>query len=153
MLYCIKQSERGDIMSTLKRAILFLFPYLILAVCILEERWRIQAASLMQYDTYTDMLTLTAVICTLFIYAILWRNMTESYCFWIQLQLLSIPFWSGCQMYLRSSVRLPTVFFKMSSYFSQSSMGCFWLEKAIRFLSSSRREEQIKVTRILNQYQ
>ena len=54
-------------MSTLKRAILFLFPYLILAVCILEERWRIQAASLMQYDTYTDMLTLTAVICTLFL--------------------------------------------------------------------------------------
>ena len=46
-------------MSTLKRAILFLFPYLILAVCILEERWRIQAASLMQYDTYTDMLTRT----------------------------------------------------------------------------------------------
>lgn len=55
-------------MSTLKRAILFLFPYLILAVCILEERWRIQAASLMQYDTYTDMLTLTAVICTLFLF-------------------------------------------------------------------------------------
>ena len=59
-------------MSTLKRAILFLFPYLILAVCILEERWRIQAASLMQYDTYTDMLTLTAVIFYI-------RNIMEKY--------------------------------------------------------------------------
>ena len=65
-------------MSTLKRAILFLFPYLILAVCILEERWRIQAASLMQYDTYTDMLTLTAVICTLFLFFYI-RNIMEKY--------------------------------------------------------------------------
>lgn len=62
-------------MSTLKRAILFLFPYLILAVCILEERWRIQAASLMQYDTYTDMLTLTAVI-FIFFYIL---NIMEKY--------------------------------------------------------------------------
>ena len=67
-------------MSTLKRAILFLFPYLILAVCILEERWRIQAASLMQYDTYTDMLTLTAVICTLFLFFYI-RNTIPSYFF------------------------------------------------------------------------
>ena len=58
-------------MSTLKRAILFLFPYLILAVCI-------QAASLMQYDTYTDMLTLTAVICTIFIFFYI-RNMMEKF--------------------------------------------------------------------------
>ena len=65
-------------MSTLKRAILFLFPYLILAVCILEERWRIQAESLMQYDTYTDMLTLTAVICTLFLFFYI-RNIMEKY--------------------------------------------------------------------------
>lgn len=65
-------------MSTLKRAILFLFPYLILAVCILEEHWRIQAASLMQYDTYTDMLSLAAVICTIFIYFYI-RNMMENF--------------------------------------------------------------------------
>lgn len=65
-------------MSTLKRAILFLFPYLILAVCILEERWRIQAASLMQYDTYTDMLTLTAIFCTLFLFFYI-QGITERY--------------------------------------------------------------------------
>lgn len=65
-------------MSTLKRAILFLFPYLILAVCILEEHWRIQAASLMQYDTYTDMLSLAAVICTIFIYFYI-RNIMENF--------------------------------------------------------------------------
>lgn len=65
-------------MSTIKRAILFLFPYLILAVCILEERWRIQAASLMQYDTYTDMLTLTAIFCTLFLFFYI-QGITERY--------------------------------------------------------------------------
>ena len=65
-------------MSTLKRAILFLFPYLILAVCILEEHWRIQAVSLMQYDTYTDMLSLAAVICTIFIYFYI-RNIMENF--------------------------------------------------------------------------
>lgn len=65
-------------MSTIKRATLFLFPYLILAVCILEERWRIQAASLMQYDTYTDMLTLTAIFCTLFLFFYI-QGITERY--------------------------------------------------------------------------
>lgn len=65
-------------MSTIKRAILFLFPYLILAVCILEERWRIQAASLMQYDTYTDMLTLTAIFCTLFLFFYI-QGITDRY--------------------------------------------------------------------------
>lgn len=65
-------------MSTIKRTILFLFPYLILAVCILEERWRIQAASLMQYDTYTDMLTLTAIFCTLFLFFYI-QGITERY--------------------------------------------------------------------------
>lgn len=65
-------------MSTIKRAILFLFPYLILAVCILEERWRMQAASLMQYDTYTDMLTLTAIFCTLFLFFYI-QGITDRY--------------------------------------------------------------------------
>ena len=55
-------------MSTIKRAAIFLFPYMILAVCILEEYWRRQAASMMQYDTYTDMLTITAGICTIFLF-------------------------------------------------------------------------------------